>query len=100
MKADRLASGDPRLSIEERYGTQEGYVCAVTLAAKNSVKHRFLLQADADELIEQATAADILPSGSVSSPEDNQIAQSICSLFEESGEKQHKNKGEKRHKNN
>ena len=26
-KADRIATYDPRLSLEERYGTQEGYVC-------------------------------------------------------------------------
>ena len=28
-KAERLASNDPRPSLEERYGTQGGYMCAV-----------------------------------------------------------------------
>ena len=32
-KAQRLAAGDPRLSLEERYNTHAGYVAAVTAAA-------------------------------------------------------------------
>ena len=28
-KAERDAIGDPRPSLEERYGTQAGYICAV-----------------------------------------------------------------------
>ena len=35
-KAERLASGDPRLSLEERYHTHDGYVRAVTEAATRS----------------------------------------------------------------
>jgi len=33
-KAARLASGDPRRSVEERYGSQEGYNCLVSAIAK------------------------------------------------------------------
>ncbi len=61
-RAERLASGDPRLSLEERYGSQEGYVCVVQRAAKKAVAERFLLQADADRMIGEATAANVLPS--------------------------------------
>ena len=32
QKADRLTAGDPRLSLEERYGTHDGYVAAVRAA--------------------------------------------------------------------
>ena len=32
-KAERLAAGDPRLSLEERYGTHDGYVARVKAAA-------------------------------------------------------------------
>jgi hypothetical protein len=78
FKADRLASNDPRPSLEERYGTQEGYVCRVKAAAAQAVRDRFLLAADADTLIAQATAASILPAASVSSAEDNRIGQAIC----------------------
>jgi hypothetical protein len=58
--AERLASGDPRLSLEERYGTHEGYVAAVRAAAANAVAQGFLLQADADALIAQAAAGNVL----------------------------------------
>ena len=33
-RAEREKTGDPRRSIEERYGTQEGYACAVRRAAE------------------------------------------------------------------
>jgi len=59
-QAERLASGDPRLSLEERYGTHEGYVAAVHAAAVNAVAKGFLLQADADALAAQAVASDVL----------------------------------------
>jgi hypothetical protein len=58
--ADRLASGDPRLSLEERYGDHAGYVAAVAKAAANAVAQGFLLQADADALIAQADASAVL----------------------------------------
>ena len=60
-KADRASAGDPRLSLEERYGTQAGYVCAVTRAAHEAVSHRLLLPADANRLIDQAKASAVLP---------------------------------------
>lgn len=60
-QAQRLASGDPRLSLEERYGTQAGYVSAVTAAATDLVTRRFMLQADATAAIAAAAANPILP---------------------------------------
>ena len=60
-KAEAVAAADPRPSLEERYGTQAGYVCVVTRAANREVARRFLLQADATKLIGQATASNILP---------------------------------------
>ena len=59
-KAERMAGGDPRLSIEERYHTHDGYVEAVKSAAAKAVASGFLLQADADKLIAQAAASDVL----------------------------------------
>ena len=76
-KADRVASGDPRLSIEERYGTQGGYVCAVQRAAFDLVTHRYLLPQDADRLIAQAAASNVLPSLS-SNSDDNKTAHRLC----------------------
>ena len=59
-QTERMASGDPRLSLEERYHTHEGYVKAVKDAAKKLVSERYLLQADADAMVEQATKSDVL----------------------------------------
>jgi hypothetical protein len=61
-RAERLASGDPRLSLEERYTDHDGYVDAVKSAAAKAVAAGFLLPADADELIRQAAASDVLRS--------------------------------------
>jgi hypothetical protein len=60
-KAARVAAGDSRLSLEERYGTQQGYVDAVKRAAERLVKQRFLLQEDADRLVERAERNPVLP---------------------------------------
>jgi len=57
---ERQANGDPRLSLEERYGDHAGYVAAVEAAAANAVAQGFLLQADADALVEQAIASNVL----------------------------------------
>jgi len=59
-RAERLASGDPRLSLEERYGNHAGYVEAVKRAAANAVARGFLLPADADALIAAADASEVL----------------------------------------
>ncbi len=59
-KAERQATGDPRRSLEERYKDHRGYVQAVQKATKKLVKDRFLLQRDADRLVSEAEASDIL----------------------------------------
>ncbi len=59
-KAERLAAGDPRLSLEERYGTHDKYVALVKAAAAKAVADRFLFQEDADKLVAQAAASDVL----------------------------------------
>ena len=42
-KAQRLVAKDPRLSLEERYGTHEGYVAAVRAAADKAACAGYLL---------------------------------------------------------
>ena len=58
--AERRASGDPRLSLEERYGSHEGYMQAVRAAAANAIKSGFLLQPDAERMIKQAQTSNVL----------------------------------------
>jgi hypothetical protein len=59
-RADRTASGDPRRSLEERYGDHAGYVRAVKAAADRLVSEGFLLQEDAATMISQAERSDVL----------------------------------------
>jgi hypothetical protein len=59
-RAERLAIGDPRPSLEERYRTHEGYVQAVSTAAAQLVKDGYLRQADADAMAQQASASSVL----------------------------------------
>ena len=59
-RAERLARGDPRPSLEERYGTQNAYVAAVRAAADRLVAQRFLLPEDARRLVDEAQARRIL----------------------------------------
>ena len=59
-RAERLAAGDPRLSLEERYQGHAGYVQAVTEAAQKLEKQRFLLPEDVQAYIEKAQASAVL----------------------------------------
>ena len=58
--AEREANGDPRLSLEERYGDHAGFVAAVRRAADESVARRLLLPEDAEMLIRMAEESDVL----------------------------------------
>jgi Alpha/beta hydrolase domain len=58
--AERRSNGDPRLSLEERYGNHAGYVAAVRKATERAMVARFLLQEDAQRLIQQAEASKVL----------------------------------------
>ena len=58
--AERRAAGDPRPSLEERYGSHEGYVERVRAAAARAMAAGFLLAVDAADLIEAAKASAVL----------------------------------------
>jgi hypothetical protein len=59
-RAQRLASGDPRLSIEERYENHDGYVSAVQCAVAKLLRERFLLVEDAEQYSATAEASSVL----------------------------------------
>lgn len=59
-RADRLTAGDPRLSLEERYGTHDGYVAQVRAAAARLVAEGFLLDDDAERLVREASESRVL----------------------------------------
>ena len=58
--AERKAAGDPRPSLEERYGSHDGYVEAVRKAAARAYAEGFLLAPDAEALINAAQASAVL----------------------------------------
>ena len=59
-RAERIASGDPRPSLEERYGDHAGFVDAVRRATVDLIDERLLLDEDAATIIGIATESDIL----------------------------------------
>jgi hypothetical protein len=59
-KAQRLAAGDPRLSLQERYKNHAGYVKEVEKVTKKLQKQRLLLPADVQRYVDEAEASDVL----------------------------------------
>jgi hypothetical protein len=58
--AERRANGDPRPSLQERYGDHAGFVAQVRAAVARQQAAGWLLQADAARLIQEAEASDVL----------------------------------------
>jgi hypothetical protein len=77
-KAERLTKKDPRLSLEERYGTREGYLCVVRRAAEQAVRDRFLLPEDAERIITEATGSNVVPGATESTSENVAIGSALC----------------------
>ena len=50
----RLESGDPRLSLEERYGSHDEWVSKVRHSANELVRKGYLLPRDRDTIVAQA----------------------------------------------
>jgi hypothetical protein len=59
-EADRLAAHDPRPSLQERYGTHQGFVARVREAVARQARAGWLLPSDAQKLIAQAEQSTIL----------------------------------------
>jgi len=59
-EADRREANDPRVSLEERYGTHDGYVRAVADAARELMSERLLLDGDVQRYIDEAENSDVL----------------------------------------
>ena len=58
-RAARLATNDPRASVEERYRTHEHYVRAVAAAARHLQRERLLLEEDVQRYIGAAEASNV-----------------------------------------
>jgi len=62
--AERMTTGDPRLSLQERYGSHAAYVMAVKNAAGNAWRQGYLLPQDMINLVNQAAASNVCTHGS------------------------------------
>ncbi|MBL9117636.1 MAG: hypothetical protein JNJ83_21700 [Verrucomicrobiaceae bacterium] len=54
-KAEREKTGDPRLSLEERYPTREAYLSRFKAAAQKLHEDCFLLEEDVERIVERAS---------------------------------------------
>jgi hypothetical protein len=64
-RAERMVSGDPRLSLQERYHDHAGFVAAMKNASQQLARERYLLPEDADEWVAAAEQSDVLKSDAV-----------------------------------
>ena len=55
-KAERMKTGDPRLSIEERYASKDDYLKKFEAAAKSLADQRYLLPGDVQALAQRGAA--------------------------------------------
>ena len=58
-KAERQANGDPRLSLEERYGNHEAYVQKITEVVRELQEARLLLTEDAARFVDEAAGRNL-----------------------------------------
>ena len=58
--AERLAAGDPRPSLQELYGTHQGYVDAIRRAANKLERQGLMLREDVQRTIAEAEASNVL----------------------------------------
>jgi hypothetical protein len=64
-RAERMVSGDPRLSLQERYHDHAGFVAEMKKASQQLARERYLLPEDADEWVAAAEQSDVLKSDAV-----------------------------------
>src|SRR5262249_49849987 len=59
-QAERLAKGDPRLSLEERYGSHAAYVQRVSEVVRELLQARLLLPEDAARFVDAAARQEAI----------------------------------------
>ncbi len=75
-QADRLSSGDPRLAVQERYASYDGYRAKVMATVNELVKNRFMLCEDADAYVQARLDAGVaagVPAATTTYP-DNTVS--------------------------
>jgi hypothetical protein len=70
-RAERLAAGDPRRSLEERYDDHRDYMKCVEKAARKAMRQRFILPEAVQDYIDRAQAREALFTGFTPRPDDD-----------------------------
>lgn len=83
-QAQRVAAGDPRPSLEERYGTHAGFVCVVKLAAKSAMNQKFLRSSAATAYVAAASGSTVL-NGVTATTADTARANAYCAAAASTG---------------
>jgi len=58
-KSERERTGDPRLSLEERYVSEDDYIAGIARTARILVEQRYLLAEDAGRIVQEAKRLSI-----------------------------------------
>ena len=73
------AAGDPRPSLEQRYGTNDGYKCVAQQAAIIAAANGYLLPSDqAATLLPDISGSNVLKSGYTPTAADSALGYSLC----------------------
>jgi hypothetical protein len=72
------AAGDPRPSLEQRYGTNAGYKCVSQQAAIIAAANGYLLPSDETTLLTDISGSNVLTSGYTPTPADTALGNSLC----------------------
>jgi hypothetical protein len=76
--AQASAAGDPRLSLEQRYGTNAGYQCVAQQAAIIAAANGYLLPSDETILLADISGSNVLASGYTPTTADTNLGASLC----------------------
>jgi hypothetical protein len=76
-QADRIASGDPRLSVQERYRSYQDYRNKVVQAVNQLVVKRFMLCEDADAYVEARLQAGLAAGVPAATPHDLSLSNDV-----------------------
>ncbi|MBV8088990.1 MAG: hypothetical protein JO139_05350, partial [Alphaproteobacteria bacterium] len=70
--------GDPRPSLEQRYGTNAGYKCIAQQATIIAAANGYLLPSDEETLLTDISGSNVLTSGYTPTPADTTLGNSLC----------------------
>ena len=78
QRRQATAAGDPRPSLEQRYGTNAGYKCVAQQATIIAAANGYLLPSDETTLLTDISGSNVLASGYTPTTADTALGNSLC----------------------